>query len=97
LLFPPFSCALSMILPLSLCARLQFTIYCSVFWWGISLPMGLCWFIPGIARGNLCDIWHSCVWSAQCLTGRFGASGGDSGGSNASICSSSGSPQVFSV
>jgi hypothetical protein len=59
-------------------------VYCSVFLLGgragVSLPRGLNpWFIPGVAGGILHDAWHSPVWSAQCLPGRFGASGGDGG------------------
>jgi hypothetical protein len=48
-------------------------LFCFVFareW--ISLPKGLCWFIPGVAGGILCDAWHSPVWSAECLPSKFG-------------------------
>jgi hypothetical protein len=36
-----------------LCVSFQLLVYCSIFFlWGFSLPMGLCWFIPGVAGGN---------------------------------------------
>jgi hypothetical protein len=67
--------ALSAILLLPLCARLQFAVYCSGFFFGgeVSLLRGLHWFIPGVAGKIPCDVWCSPVWSAECLTGSFGA------------------------
>jgi hypothetical protein len=38
----------------------------------LSLPRGLCWFIPEVAGGILCDSWCSSVWSSECLPSRFG-------------------------
>jgi hypothetical protein len=50
--------------PLCGCARLQFAVYCSVFLGGwVSLPRGLCWFIPGVAGGILHDTWCLPAWS----------------------------------
>jgi hypothetical protein len=40
----------------------------------VSLPRGLCLFIPGVAGGILLYVWCSLVWSAKCLPSRFGAS-----------------------
>jgi hypothetical protein len=65
------------------------TVWCLLFSFfsflgGVSLPRGLCWFIPGVAGGIPCDAWCSPVWSAKCLTGRFGVGG----------C---GRPPIFSV
>jgi hypothetical protein len=56
------------------------------FWGGVSLPKGLCWFIPGVARGKPRYTWCSPVLSAECLPSRFGVSS-DSGN-----CGSGGSP-----
>jgi hypothetical protein len=77
---PLLQCTFSFPHPL-LCASFQFIVYCSVFgfWffffcrgWRVSLPRGLCWFIPGVAGGILFDTGHSPVWSAACLLSRFG-------------------------
>jgi hypothetical protein len=70
--------ALSAFLPSLLCASFQLAVYCSVFLFffgrvGVSLPRSLCWFIPGVTGGILCDTWRSSVWSAKCLPSRFGA------------------------
>jgi hypothetical protein len=67
-------------LPFLLYASFQFIVYCSVVFvcvcvWVVNLPRGLCWFIPWVAGGILCDIWCSPVWSAECLPSRFGAQG----------------------
>jgi hypothetical protein len=77
---PPFSSAAFP--PPVLCVGFQF-VYCSVclgffFVGGVSLPWGLCWFIPVVAGGKLHDAWHSPVWSAECLPSRFGANAGGS-------------------
>jgi hypothetical protein len=53
-LAPPFSNVFSEFLPLLLCASFQFIVYCSIFFFlagGVSLPRGLCWFIPGVSGG----------------------------------------------
>jgi hypothetical protein len=76
------SCSLCFVLVFSSLFIVQVLFY----WWGVSLLTGLCWFIPGVAGGILCDAWHSPVWSAKCLPSRCGANGG-----------SGGSPPVFSV
>jgi hypothetical protein len=39
----------------------------------VSLPRGLCWFIPGVAGGIPCDAWCLPVWSFECFPSRFGA------------------------
>jgi hypothetical protein len=55
-------------LPPLLCVSFQFLVYCSVFWVlfcfcriGVSVPRGLCWFIPGVDVGILHDDWCSPV------------------------------------
>jgi hypothetical protein len=48
----PISGALSVILPLLLCARLQFTVYCSVFLEGVSMPRGAVLIYPEGGWGN---------------------------------------------
>jgi hypothetical protein len=75
--------------PLCCCTRLQFSVYCSGFLWGSQSAQGVCLFILGVTGGILRDMWCSLVSSVECLTGRFGASGGSCGGI--------GSPQVFSA
>jgi hypothetical protein len=78
--------------PLCCCTRLQFTVYCSVVFfggWGGQSSQGLCWFILGVAGRIQCDKWCSPVGSVECLTVRFGGIGGSCGGSS--------SPQVFSM
>jgi hypothetical protein len=74
---PLFSCELSATLPLLLYASFQFIVYYSVFLFlflqGVSLPRGLCWFIPGVVGGILHDAWRLPVWSAKYLPSRFGA------------------------
>jgi hypothetical protein len=59
LLLPPFSSALSATLPLC-CVLVFSSLFIVQFFvvvvvvervWRVSLPKGLCWFIPGVARG----------------------------------------------
>jgi hypothetical protein len=72
LLLPLLWCAISNS-ALLLCVSFQSFVYCSVFCFvrgGVSLPRGLCWFIPAVARGIPCDAWCSPVWSAKCLPSR---------------------------
>jgi hypothetical protein len=53
----------------------QCILYYSGFFCGaVSLPRGLCWFIPWVAGGIPHDAWCSPVWSAEFLPSRFGAS-----------------------
>jgi hypothetical protein len=67
---PHFSGALSAIPPLPLCASFQFIVYLGfLLQGGVSLPRGLCWFVPGVAGGIPCHAWCSPVWSAKCLAG----------------------------
>jgi hypothetical protein len=47
-----------------LCVSFQFLVYCSVFCFvyffmvlGVSLPRGLCWFIPGVAGEIAHEAW----------------------------------------
>jgi hypothetical protein len=78
---PPFSSVLSAFLPFLLCASFQLVGFVQVFFsgeWGVSLPRRLCWFIPGVAGGIPPAAWHSPVWSAKCLAGRFRAGGSGS-------------------
>jgi hypothetical protein len=74
--------------PPLLCVSFQFLVYCSVFFLqgGGQSAQGLCWFIPWVAGGILCDAWHSSVWYAKCLLSRFGVGVWQPG-----------SPSVFSV
>jgi hypothetical protein len=53
--------------------------------------MGLGWFVLGMAARIPHDAWHSLVWSAECLPGRFGASSISSNGGGDS------SPPILSV
>jgi hypothetical protein len=57
---------LCFVLVFSLLFIVQF--FCLFFSGDVSLPRGLCWFIPGVAGGGC-----SPVWSVECLPGRFGA------------------------
>jgi hypothetical protein len=41
--------------------------------WGVSLPMGLCWFFPGVGGGIPHNARCSPVWYAECIPSRFGA------------------------
>jgi hypothetical protein len=61
---PPFSGALT--IPHPLCCVLVFSSlfivqFCFVLFMvqRVSLPRGLCWFIPGVAGGIPCDAWCS--------------------------------------
>jgi hypothetical protein len=62
-LTPLLRCA-SAFLPLLLCASFQFIVYCSGFFLWVSLPRGLCWFIPGVADRN--SVWCSVLTSLVC-------------------------------
>jgi hypothetical protein len=76
--FPPFFGSLSTTPPPLLCASFQFVVYCSVFFlqgYGVSLPSGLCWFIPGVTGGVPHDAWHSPVWSVDHLPSMLGVGG----------------------
>jgi hypothetical protein len=71
---PPFSCELSASCPLC-CVLVFSSLFIQVFFFcrGVSLPRGLCWFIPGVAGEIPHVAWHSPVWSAKCLPGRLRA------------------------
>jgi hypothetical protein len=76
LLVPPlFSSALSATLPLGcvLVFRSLFIVHFFFFCRGISLPRGLCWFIPEVAREIHVMLRCSPVWYAKCHPSRFGA------------------------
>jgi hypothetical protein len=75
----PFSGVLSEFLPPLLCVSFQFLVYCSGFFFsflyfyrGVSLPRGLCWFVPGVA-GEYHVMLGTHLWSSECLPSRFGA------------------------
>jgi hypothetical protein len=77
LLLPPSPVCFQCSCPPLLCTSFQFLVYSVFFFFlwgcGVSLPRGLCWFIPRVAVGILCDAWCSPVWSGECLPCRFGA------------------------
>jgi hypothetical protein len=78
--FHPLCCIFSLLYIIQICLFVCFL-------WRISLPRGLCWFIPGVAGETLHDAWHSPVGLAKCLLSRFGAlSSGIGGGGGSPTC-----------